>query len=115
MILSKDCMSPAPMLLTSMNNVSLSSITMWSQDTPSNPLNQSHIQGGTPSVVSLTCIYTLFQLCLNIFSNGDASVREGKEKNKTDTHTHTQNTVCITLHIHSHKNLKDVPPQTFYK
>lgn len=60
MILSKDCMSPAPMLLISMNNASLSSIAMWSYNTPSNPLNQSHIQGGTPFVESLTCIYTLF-------------------------------------------------------
>ena len=89
MILSKDGMSPAPTLLISLNNVSLRSIAMWSYNTPRSPLNQSHMQGGTPFVVSLACIYTLFQLCLNIFSNGDAGMREVKEKNKTDTHTQT--------------------------
>ena len=60
MILSKDGMSPALTLLISLNNVSLISRAMWSYNTPRSPLNQSHMQGGTPFVVSLACIYTLF-------------------------------------------------------
>lgn len=76
MIASKDCLCPTSMLLISVFNVSVSSVTMWSYDVPNNPLNQPHTQGWNP----ICCTFDMYlypsKLCLNIASNRKASVRK---------------------------------------
>lgn len=83
MIISKDCLPSISMLLISMNNVSLSSIVMWSYNEPNNPLNQPHTQGWNPMCSIFDVYLYSSNLCLNIFSNGEAGVREEQERNKT--------------------------------